>query len=50
MPKEGDDSKFKQFHDIYGTETNDAYRPSYTVNLDEINKMEKVILIVKWKG
>ena len=46
MPKDGDDSKFKQFHEIYSTETNDAYRPSYTVNLDEINKS----LLVKEKA
>ena len=34
-PKDGDNSKFQQFDEIYGTHTDEIYHPSYVNNVDE---------------
>ena len=50
-PRADDDSKFKSFDEVCGTNTEEVYRPSYIENLDEPLKQlftkERVIDVIK---
>ena len=38
MPREDNKDKFQHFADLYGKETEETFRPSFEINLDEPNK------------
>ena len=50
-PRADDESKFMSFDEVYGTNTEEMYRPSYIVNLDEPLKQlftkERAIDVIK---